>query len=204
VVGFRRDDSVLNIGRGPGHLEALLAPEVKRILAADTSDQFVATCRQRCRDFHNVRVARLGDDYTDLRVFGETFSLILCVSVVQYYRHGREVESLIASAKAVVRPGGRMLIADLPRPRGAPGFVWDALCSLGLAVREGHLRPLLHAACGRWTRASRYRNFQARNRELRFSRGELEALIRRARVRADGVRTSLSIYANRPGLLVHF
>ncbi len=91
ILGFTRDESVLNIGCGPGYLEPLLAPKVKRIFALDTAEQFADLCKKNCVNHLNVTVGLLGRNYTDLTVCDELFSLILCVSVVQYYkRHGRD------------------------------------------------------------------------------------------------------------------
>jgi len=204
VVGFRADDAVLNIGCGPGHLEQLLSPAVKQILAVDASGQFAEQCRRTCHDRHNVQVELLGNDYTNLAVFQRKFSLILCVSVVQYYRSVQEIESLIGSAKDVALPGARMLIADLPRTRGAPTFVWDAACSFGLAVREGYLWPLFCTAYLRWVRGSQYNDFRTKNPELSFSTTDLESLIHRTKVRGCIIWKNLSIYANRPSLLIQF
>ena len=83
LVSFSKNDSVLNIGCGPGYLEVLLAPIVRDIHAVDIAEQFVTECAERCAHFANVNVALLNKDYTNLCVLGKSFSLILCISVVQ-------------------------------------------------------------------------------------------------------------------------
>lgn len=201
---FHRNDTVLNVGCGPGHLEVPLSPCVKDILSVDVPAEIVELCRRNCRECTNVAVATLGRDYTDLRVFGRRFSLILCVSVVQYYQSITEVESLIASAKAVAIPGARLLIADLPRKRGLPGFLWDGFCSVALAAREGYLALLLRTAFTLVARHLGNKGFQPKNPELSFSRRDLESLIRRTGSNGVVLDRNLSIYANRPSLLIEF
>lgn len=202
LVGLSGDDRVLNIGCGPGHLERLLAPRVAEVVAADVAGQFVEACRRACRGSGNVRVARLEGDYTDLSSLGMGFTLVLCVSVVQYYRAPKEMEALIASAERVAAPGARLLIADLPLRRGLLGFVWDGVCTLATGLSEGHLGLLLQSAASRWLRRSAYRDSCAANRQLSFTVAELEGLVARLNLDAQVVRRSLSIYANRPSLLI--
>lgn len=204
IVRFRKNDSVLNIGCGPGHMEALLAPVVKSIHAADVIQQFVSLCKKRCVDYDNVSVGLLGDDYTDLSACGRLFSLILCISVVQYYRDMSEVEALIASARKIALPGARMLIADLPLKRGKIGFVWDALCSCLLSIREGYIWLLLRTVFARWLRRSRYKSFYNKTRQLYFTISDIESLIERMGLEARIIRKNFSVYANRPSLLIQF
>lgn len=201
---FGRRDAILEIGCGPGHLAALLAPVVERVHAVDVAPQFVELCRQRCRDFGNVTVGLLGSDYTDLAGCGGPFTRIICVSVIQYYRDLAEVERLIRSARAVAAPGAALLIADFPLARGSVGFVWDAFCTLARALRGGYLGPVLRAAGGRWRADSPYRLLQDRLGSLVFTRAALGELVLRMGLNATVLRRSLSIYANRPSLLVGF
>lgn len=204
MVEFKKDDSVLNIGCGSGYLEPLLAPLVKSIQAVDVVEQFVNLCKKRCSNFDNVEVTLLGDDYTDLSVCRRLFSVILCVSVVQYYRDMSEVEALINSARKVASPGGRMLIADLPLKRGKVGFIWDGLCSFFLSVRERYTWLLIQTFFDRWIRRSYYKLFYDQTEQLYFTIKELEALVQRMGLRAQIIRKNFSVYANRPSLLIYF
>lgn len=204
LVGLRETDTVANIGCGLGYLETMLAPRVKAIHAFDTSRRFVQSCRENCRPYPNVRVSLLEKEYADLRSFGERFSLFLCVSVVQYYPHPEKVETLIHSAQAVALPGARMLIADLPQPKGLLGQAWDAGSSLLLSLREGYLPDLLRTVWPTGRARAAYQAFRRRAGELRFPNRELEGLIRRMKLDATIIRRSLSVCANRPSLLIRF
>ena len=203
IVGFRKSDTVLNIGCGPGCLEPLLATRVKQLDSVDTAQQFVKLCGSKCSNHPNVTVALLGPDYTDLTFLSRSYSLILCISVVQYYRDITEIETLITSARRVAMPGARMLIADLPLKRRFIGFAWDSLCSCLLSLSEGYTKHLLCTVLTRSVQRSLYQSFRSKTKELHFDIPLLESLIRRMELNADIVRKNLSVYANRPSLLIH-
>jgi ubiquinone/menaquinone biosynthesis C-methylase UbiE len=204
VLEFKKEDSVLDVGSGPGALAYALSGKVQSVLAVDTSPQFVELTRERCRNMPNVEAALTGNDYTDLTVFGRRFSLLLCISVVQYYNDIGEIEALIRSAQKIALPGGRMLIADLNMKRNRIGFLGDAFGSLWNSIREGHAPDLVRMAWKRWLAPSAYRSAGASNRLLEFDYDEVVALIKRMGLNAEIIRRSFSIYANRPSLLIHF
>jgi len=205
-VKFKEHDMVLDIGSGPGVLAHKLARKVKSVLAVDAAPNFVDIARMHCKNDPNVDVGLLGNDYTDLTVFfsSQKFSLLLCVSVVQYYNNIKEVEELIRSAQKVVLPGGRMLIADLNLKRSKMGFVWDAFSSVLQSLREGYTLELFRMAWNRWFTLSHYHKVYSSSRLLELNYVEIESLIERMELKAEIIRDSLSIYANRPSLLIHF
>jgi 2-polyprenyl-3-methyl-5-hydroxy-6-metoxy-1,4-benzoquinol methylase len=203
IIGFDQNDTVLNVGCGNGYLETLLAPRVNTMLAVDTSERFVQMCRNNCKMHSNVSAEILNkENYTDVAIFGRSFSLILCVSVVQYYRDISEVESLIRSAKKTAKPGAKMLVADPPLKRNLPGFLWDAFCSLMMSIQEGYSTALLSAAYANYFHRAKYRFFGNESRVLSFTIREVESLVERMGLNAKIIRRSLSIYANRPSILI--
>lgn len=204
IVEFRKNDSILNIGCGPGYLEALLAPIVKNILAVDISKKFINLTKERCKNYNNVQTTLLSDNYTELNIYGKSFSLILCISVVQYYSGIGEIEGLIAAAQKVALPGARMLIADLPIKRGKPGFLWDALCSCLMSIRGGYIWPFLNIVLDVYRHRFLHQSFYEENTQLYFTSSELESLIQRMGLNAKIIRENLSVYANRLNLLIYF
>lgn len=203
-IEIKKHDRVLEIGCGPGILALKMSGKVKSILAVDVAPNFVEMARTNCMKMANINVEQLGKDYTDLTVFGQRFSLLLCISVVQYYNNIGEVESLIQSAKKIVEPGGKMLIADLNLKRSFTGFVWDAFCSVYSSVQEGYAPELFKLAWKRWATSSQYRDVYVSSSLLEFNYDEIEALIEQIGLKSEIIRGSLSIYANRPSLLIHF
>jgi len=204
VVSYDETDSVLDIGSGPGYIEESLAPHVKSICSADVSEKFLESLKENCTRFPNVSTRLLREDYTDLSVCGTKFSLFLCVSVVQYYNDISEVEKLIRSARKIALPGSRMLISDLPLKRNFFGFAWDCLCSFCLSIKEGYAAALLSTAFKRWFGSSDYKSFSQKNRTLYFSIRGIRDLMKRMDLDATIIRKNLSIYANRPALLIRF
>ena len=114
LMAFSRNDRVLDIGCGPGHLIAELAPNVGEICGLDTSPKYIRACRERFADFPNVSIGQLGDDYTNLSAAGDgKFHKIVCLSVIQYYRDKNDVRKLLAAVKNVAASQARFLIADI-------------------------------------------------------------------------------------------
>lgn len=205
IIKFKESDCVLDIGCGPGYTETLLAPLVKSVCAIDVAKQFVDICSTRCKNYKNVSVGHLNrSDYTNLEGFKSQFSVILCASVVQYYRSISEIEALISSAKKIASPGAQMLITDLPLERGRLGFFWDALSSYFLSIREGYTQILLRTAYERWLRKTHYKTFYDKAEQLYFTISKLKSLIDRLNLNARIIRENFSVYANRPSLLIQF
>lgn len=204
-IEFKKDDCVLDIGCGAGYTEALLAPLVKSVYALDVAPQFVEVCSKRCQGLDNVRVGYLNKDaYTNLEGCPGKFSVILCVSVVQYYNSLAEVEALILSAKKLAAAGAKMLIADLPLARGRIGFIWDAFCSFGLSIRKGYTKTLLSSATARWFGRTDYKVFHDQAKQLYFSADKLKSIINRLGLNARIIKGNFSVYANRLSLLIQF
>ena len=205
IIKFKKSDSVLDIGCGPGYVEALLAPLVKRVCAVDVAKQFIDICAKRCSSFNNVKLGLLRkDDYTNLEELGGSFSVILCVSVVQHYRNFKEIEALISSVRKIASSGALMLIADLPLERGMLGFIWDAFCSFLLSVRGGYSQILLCTAYYRWFRLTRYKTFCKETGQLYFTSSKIKSLISKLNLNARVIRGGFSVYANRLSLLIQF
>lgn len=201
---INKNDKVLEIGCGPGILALKMSDKVKSILAVDVAPNFVEMAHNNCIRIPNINVEQLGNDYTDLTVFNQKFTLLLCISVVQYYNNISEVESLIQSAQKIVEPGGKMLIADLNLKRGFTGFVWDAFCSVFSSAQEGYAPELFKLAWKRWATSSHYKDVYISSSLLDFNYEDIQTLIKRKGLKAEIIKESLSVYANRPSLLIHF
>lgn len=204
IIEFKKDDVILNIGCGMGYLEEILAPKVGCIVAVDIAQQFVDACSERCTSCHNVRGVLLAPGKIDFSALRERFSLILCISVVQYYAEISELEDLILAAKKVALPGAKMLVGDLPLRRGKIGFIWDALCSFLLSIQGGYLRELFRAGFSEWKRRLKGESFSNKARQLYFTFDEIETLIKRMELKARILRQEVSVYAHRPSLLIEF
>ena len=125
-----------DLGCGTGQVAAALAPFVGRVIAVDRSGDMLQAARRRLRDLPNVQVRR-GEleamPIADAELDAATLLLVL--------HHLPDPAAVLAETARVLRPGGRVLIADmLPHEheeyRQQMGHVW-------LGFSEEQLRRLL-------------------------------------------------------------
>ena len=131
--------TVGDLGCGTGEVAAALAPFVARVVAVDRSGDMLNAARRRLREVSNVDVRRgelealpIGDGELD----AATLLLVL--------HHVPDPAAALAEAARTVRPGGRLLLADmLPHDREEyrqqMGHVW-------LGFPPDHTGRLLEAA----------------------------------------------------------
>jgi ArsR family transcriptional regulator len=128
-----------DLGCGTGHVASALAPFVARVIAVDRSGEMLQAARRRLRDLANVAVKRGALEalpIADGELDAATLLLVL--------HHVADPAVVLAEAARVLKPGGRLLIADmLPHDREEyrqqMGHVW-------LGFGDDQLRRLLASA----------------------------------------------------------
>lgn len=108
-LDLRPSDELLEIGCGPGQILIPLSFFVSRAVGVD-HPQVIATVRER---FRGENVELRSGNFIDLEMNG-LFDKILIYSVVQCLESCEEALAFILKAAALLRPGGRMLVGDLP------------------------------------------------------------------------------------------
>jgi ubiquinone/menaquinone biosynthesis C-methylase UbiE len=103
-------ESLLDAGTGTGRMLELLAPQIKRGVGVDVSPEMLAIARDRLERAHvhhcQVRMA----DIFRLPFAGEEgFDAVLFHQVLHYLD---DPAAAIADAARVLKPGGRILVAD--------------------------------------------------------------------------------------------
>lgn len=109
LLGLLDEDWVVgDLGCGHGHLTALLAPHVRRVIGVDASAEMLAGARERAGSSSDVELRQgdlealpIGDGELDAAVL----SLVL--------HHAPEPIRVLAEAHRVLKPGGRLLVVDL-------------------------------------------------------------------------------------------
>lgn len=193
-------DQVLDIGCGAGHVAERLAPLTASFLGVDSSPNLLALAHARCEHIPHVCFMQIPSRNADFKPFGK-FSLILCVSVIQYYPDISSVLELVQSASQCAVPGARMLIADIPQPRNIFGTAADFSASLLQSIQDGYflkyLRILLKLPF------SKYQKFTQDHPVLEVPVKELQKKTERLGFKTQVIQESLSI-CERPSLLIQF
>jgi peptidoglycan/xylan/chitin deacetylase (PgdA/CDA1 family) len=171
-------DSAIELGCAAGHFTAMLAPQVRRLVAADISAVALDAARERCREFDNIEYRQVDVGSDDLP--GQ-FDLVVCSEMLAYTADRRGFPAVAARLASSLRPGGHLLTAhaNVTADGGTgPAFEWDVPFGAafigstfartpGLEVvrelrtplyriqlyRRTETRPVL----GRWLRANRPR-----------------------------------------------
>jgi ubiquinone/menaquinone biosynthesis C-methylase UbiE len=201
LLNYSPQDIILDIGCGPGYLAAFLKDRVKELHCVDTSERYLGICRDKFAEDKNVFFYRLNeDDYTNLSFFKTNkFSIIICLSVIQYYRSSDDVEKLIEEVRRVALPGSKFLIADIPISDSKISGIWALLRS---ALKEKRLSETVKLFFQLTT--SGYRKAYSSLGLLIFPLGKLEELIDKHNLDAQVLRIRMTSNENRGHLLIKF
>ncbi len=136
LAGLLADDTRIgDLGCGTGHLSAVLAPFVGRVIAVDSSPEMLATARERLHTCSNVDLRQGTLEALPIET-GELDAALLCL-VLHYVA---DPGAVVREAIRTLAPGGRLVIVDmLPHER------------TDLHERMGHAWPgFTAAATRRW------------------------------------------------------
>lgn len=125
LLGLLDEDwTIGDLGCGTGHLTEALAPFARRVIAVDDSPEMLAAARARLEGLENVEVRR--GDLAALPIEDERLDAAALFLVLHYLV---EPARALAEVARVLRPGGRLLIADMTphdreEYRQQMGHVW--------------------------------------------------------------------------------
>lgn len=113
-----------DFGCGTGELSAALAPHVQRVVAVDASGEMLAAARRRLKDHQNVQVR-----HADLEALPVEDAALDAAVMMLVLHHLTEPADALVEAARCLKPGGRLVIADmLPHDREdyrrQMGHVW--------------------------------------------------------------------------------
>lgn len=125
------DWTIADLGCGTGQVSEALAPFVRRVIAVDSSGEMLQAARGRLRGVTNVAVRRGALERLPIED-GELDAAVL----VLVLHHAADPARVLAEAARALRPGARLLVADmLPHDhdeyRQTMGHVW-----LGFSERQ--------------------------------------------------------------------
>jgi ubiquinone/menaquinone biosynthesis C-methylase UbiE/DNA-binding transcriptional ArsR family regulator len=136
-----------DLGCGSGRIAAAIAPYARSVVGVDSSPEMLEVARSRLAGFGNVELVEGRIEKLPL----PSVSLDLAL-VVHLLHHVTDPSAALAEVARVLRPGGRLVIADvLPHPydeyRRTMGHVWlgfgreaieGELAQAGLAAERWH------------------------------------------------------------------
>jgi ubiquinone/menaquinone biosynthesis C-methylase UbiE len=114
IFNYNKKHTVLDIGCGNGDFAKKISDKVGLIYCLDTSQEFINLCKINVSNKNNIKILKLGDDYTNLSFLKNiNFSIIIANSVVQYYKSQEEIIKLVKSVKKIAIKNAYFLIADM-------------------------------------------------------------------------------------------
>ena len=106
-------ETLLDAGTGTGRMLELLAPYVKRAVGVDVSPEMLAIARDRLSRAHVAHgQVRLGDVYRLPFANGSALQGFDAVLFHQVLHYLDDPGAAVSEAARVMRPGGRLLVAD--------------------------------------------------------------------------------------------
>ncbi len=114
IFNYNKKHTVLDIGCGNGDFAKKISDKVGLIYCLDTSQEFINLCKINVSNKNNIKILKLGNDYTNLSFLKNiNFSIIVANSVVQYYKSQEEIIKLVKSVKKIATKNAYFLIADM-------------------------------------------------------------------------------------------
>jgi 2-polyprenyl-3-methyl-5-hydroxy-6-metoxy-1,4-benzoquinol methylase len=107
----------LDLGAGTGFLTLPLAGSVAHVVAVDIAPAMTEDLERRAKDEGVGNVETMACDLTTLRFADESFDAVVSNYALHHVTHV-EKRALVARARRWLRPGGRLVVADMMFGRG--------------------------------------------------------------------------------------
>ncbi len=174
---------VLDHGCGEALHADMIAAGCGELLLCEAAPKVRARLAERFTKKSKIRViapAEVG------KLPAASLDLVIANSLVQYLTRA-ELEALLATWRRVLKPGGRLVIADVIGPDQSA--LADALALLRFAAANGFLLAALLGLAR--TLFSSYRKLRARLGLAHYSEADMLALLRQAGFSAERLRANL-------------
>jgi ubiquinone/menaquinone biosynthesis C-methylase UbiE len=111
------DDVCVDLGAGTGFVTLALAPQVRSVLSIDIAVGMTEALETRAAEAHLANVSTLATDLMTLRLPPASTDLIVSSYVLHHLPNSGK-RALVREAAGWLRPGGRLVIADMMFGRG--------------------------------------------------------------------------------------
>ena len=201
MMGYSKDDKVLDFGCGSGHFAEIAGDRVGAIVCADMSEHYVAICQQKFATAPHVTAVRIAPDMSDLSILGSGFTKVICFSVLHYVARLDHVAAFVRGMQQACRPGAKLLIADI----GNEQRTWkDRVDALRFILREGMFLPVLYMVLKTWCADSKYRKMKRELNYLNIPDGYFESLSTDLGIRATHLDDHFTLNTNYKNMLIEF
>ena len=132
-LGFRSEDRVLDLGGGCGQITKYIAAKVTEVVLADGANNTLAVAQKNLRPHANITYRLIDITVLPLPFLDDYFDHVVCYSVVHYLNNFDEFSRLVAELLRVTKPGGKILIGEIPLSDKSSAY-----------FKERRKRPLLN------------------------------------------------------------
>ncbi|MFA5059069.1 MAG: class I SAM-dependent methyltransferase [Candidatus Omnitrophota bacterium] len=117
-----KNDVVLDVGCGTGVVTIPLSEHCKFIHALDAAQKVIEAAKERCRleKINNIEY-HLGSAL-QLPFEDNSFHHVLMYAVIHYLENEKQISQCVSELIRVCKPGGRVLIAEIPDVRARQEF----------------------------------------------------------------------------------
>ena len=202
LMGFSRDDKVLDFGCGNGHFAEIAAGRLGSVVCADVSEHYIEVCKRKFASTSNVTVARIKPDMSDISTLGTGFTKVICFSVLHYFSDLDYVRGFVRGMQQICVSGAKMIIGDI----GSKHRTFkDNLKALAFVLREGMLIDAVSVVTRIWLNDSRYRKIKQRgNSYLDVPERYVESLGLDLGLKVTTIETQFTVNANYQNVLIEF
>jgi SAM-dependent methyltransferase len=131
-------ERLLEVGCGAGRLSRAAARRAASVTAIDASAEMIRLARRRSAGGPNIEF--VCDDFMTCPLRAGAFDCILTVATL----HHMNPEAALARMKALLSPGGILVIHDLRSPRGLMDWLWSGLAAVARGDAWSWIRSRLH------------------------------------------------------------
>lgn len=117
-----RDDVILDLGCGTGVVTIPLSKLCKFIHAVDAGQKVIEQARLKCREEKITNVTHYVGGALSLPFENNFFDHVLMYAVIHYLENEDQVKQCVSELVRVCKPGGRILIAEIPDRRAREEF----------------------------------------------------------------------------------
>ena len=111
----------LDLGCGTGEFARLLARRFERVIALDLSPNAIEIAQQRSQDYRNINYQVA--DILEYELTSEQFDAIVSIATL----HHLPVKNLLPVLKAILKPGGKLVVLDLLKYESIKDFSSDLI-----------------------------------------------------------------------------